>query len=148
MVYEQQSALQAGGQAIILEDPGVFYFFSILQQGHTAEEGEKSLEEEIERLKTQPVSAAELEKSKNQIIANLVFQRETALDKANDIGHAAVIQGDWRLVNRELAEYQKVTAADVQAAAGKYFRPENRTVVYMLPEAMKPKNEPKSEVKP
>ena len=148
MVYEQQSALQASGQAIILEDPGVFYFFSILQQGHTAEEGEKSLEEEIERLKTQPVSTAELEKSKNQIIANLVFQRETALDKANDIGHAAVIQGDWRLVNRELAEYQKVTAADVQAAAGKYFRPENRTVVYMLPEAMKPKSEPKNEVKP
>jgi zinc protease len=146
MVYEQQIALQAGGQAITLEDPGVFYFFTILQRGHAAEEGEKSLVEEIERLKTQPVSTAELEKSKNQLIAGLVFGRETDIDRANAVGHAAVILGDWRMANRQLAEYQKVTAADVQAVAGKYFRPENRTVVYMLPESMKPKSE--KEVKP
>jgi zinc protease len=144
MVYERQIALQASGQSIKFEDPGVFYFFSILQKGHTAEEGEKDLQEEIERLKTQPVSTAELEKSKNQLIAGLVFNRETALDRANAIGHAAVILGDWRMANRQLAEYQKVTAADVQAVANRYFRPENRTVVYMLPEAMKGK----SEVKP
>jgi zinc protease len=140
MVYDQQIALQAGGQAITLEDPGVFYFFSIMQQGHTVEEGEKSLEEEIDRLKTQPVTTAELEKSKNQLIAGLVFQRETVLDKSEALGHAAVLLGDWRQANRQLAEYQKVTAADVQAAANKYFRPENRTVVNMLPE--------KKEVKP
>jgi len=136
MVYDQQISLQAGGQALILEDPGVFYFFSIMQQGHTVEEGEKSLEEEIDRLKTQPVSTAELEKSKNQLIAGLVFQRETVVDKADALGHAAVLLGDWRLANRQLAEYQKVTAADVQAAANKYFKAENRTVVNMLP-AMK-----------
>jgi zinc protease len=147
MVYEQQMALQASGQTITLEDPGVFYFYSIMQQGHTVEEGEKSLEEEIERLKTQPVSTAELEKSKNQLIAGLVFDRQTVLDTANALGHASVILGDWRHANRDLAEYQKVTAADVQAAAVKYFRPENRTVVMMLPEAMKPQA-PKTEVKP
>jgi zinc protease len=134
MVYDQQIALQAGGQAITLEDPGVFYFFSIMQQGHTVEEGEKSLEEEIDRLKTQPVSTAELEKAKNQLIAGLVFGRETVLDKANALGHAAVLLGDWRQADRQLAEYQKVTAADVQAAANKYFRAENRTVVNMLKE--------------
>jgi zinc protease len=149
LVYDQQIALQAGGQAITLEDPGVFYFFSIMQQGHTVAEGEKSLEEEIDRLKAQPVSTAELEKSKNQIIAGLVFDRQTVLDAANALGHAAVILGDWRQANRQLAEYQKVTAADVQAAANKYFRPENRTVVHMLPEALKPQTEEKkSEVKP
>jgi zinc protease len=111
-----------------------------MQQGHTVEEGEKSLEEEIDRLKTQPVSTAELEKSRNQLIAGLVFQRETVLDTANALGHAAVLLGDWRQANRQLAEYQKVTAADVQAAANKYFRAENRTVVNMLPA--------KKEVKP
>jgi len=142
MVYEQQTALEAGGQSITLEDPGVFYFFSIMQQGHTAEEGEKALQEEIDRLKTQPVSTAELEKSKNQLIAGLVFGRETDLDRSNAIGHAAVILGDWKLVNSQLAEYQKVTAADVQAVAAKYFRPENRTVLYMLPEAAKKEGKP------
>lgn len=138
MVYEQQIALQASGQTITLEDPGVFFFFAILQQGHTVEEGEKALIEEMERLQNEPVSAEELDKAKNQLIAGLVFGRQTANDKASALGHASVLLGDWRLVNQELARYQKVTAADVQAVARKYFRPENRTVVHMLPEGMRP----------
>ncbi len=138
MVYEKQMALQAGGQTITLEDPGVFWFFAILQQGHAAEEGQKTLEAAIEKLKSEPVTSAELEKAKNQLIANLVFQRQTDDAKADALGHAEVILGDWRLVNDELARFQKVTAADVQAVAKKYFRPENRTVVHMLPEAMRP----------
>jgi zinc protease len=138
MVYEQQIALQAGGQSLTLEDPGVFYFFSIMQQGHTVEEGEKSLGEEIEKLQNQPVTAEELDKAKNQLIAGQVLGRQTVNGKASDVGHFSVILGDWRLVNQEVAKYQKVSAADVQAAARKYFRPENRTVVYMLPEAMRP----------
>ncbi len=143
LVYEQQIALQAGGQMLALEDPGVFYFYAILQKGHTAEEGEASLVAEMIRLQEEPVSAEELDKAKNQIIAGQVLDRQTTNDKAGAIGHAAVILGDWRLVDGETARYQKVTAADVQAVARKYFRPENRTVIFMLPEALRP-----SEVKP
>ncbi|HSF40202.1 MAG TPA: pitrilysin family protein, partial [Thermoanaerobaculia bacterium] len=66
LVYDQQVAISAGGQAIILQDPGVFFFFAILQAGQTPEAGEKSLAEEVERLKSQPVSAEELVKAKNQ----------------------------------------------------------------------------------
>jgi zinc protease len=143
LVYEQQIALQAGGEALTLEDPGVFFFFAILQQGHGIEEGEKSLIEEIERLQQQPVSAEELDKARNQIIAGRVFNRQTVNSKATEIGHAGVILGDWRLVNQQIEKYQKVSAADVQAVARKHFRPENRTVVHMLPETMRP-----SEVKP
>jgi zinc protease len=143
LVYEQQIALQASGEALTLEDPGVFFFYAILQQGHGIEKGETSLIEEIERLQQQPVSAEELDKARNQIIAGRVFNRQTVNSKATEIGHAGVILGDWRLVNQQIEKYQKVSAADVQAVARKYFRPENRTVVHMLPEAMRP-----SEVKP
>jgi zinc protease len=143
LVYEQQIALQAGGEAMTMEDPGIFFFYAILQQGHSIEEGEKSLVEEIERLQQQPVSAEELDKARNQLVAGLVFNRQTVNDKATDIGHAGVILGDWHLVNQQIEKYQAVSAADVQAVARKYFRPENRTVVYMLPETMRP-----NEVKP
>ena len=121
-----------------MEAPGVFYFFAFLQQGHTVEEGEKSLAEEIEKLQSQPVSAEELDKARNQIVAGEIFNRQTANDKARVIGHASVLLGDWRLANQQVEKYQKVSAADVQAVARKYFRPENRTVVHMLPEALRP----------
>jgi zinc protease len=138
MVYDKQMALQAGGQTVLLEDPGVFFFFSILQAGQKPEDAEKELQAEVDRLKNEPVSADELAKAKNQLISGLIFGRQTAQDKASAIGYAAVILNDVSLVNRQLALYQKVTAEDVQHAARAYFSPENRTVVYMLPEAMRP----------
>jgi zinc protease len=137
LVYDKQIAVAAGGQTVTLEDPGVFFFFTILQGGQKPEDGEKELFAEIDRMKSEPVSADELAKAKNQLISGLIFGRQTAQDKGDAIGHAAVILGDVSLVNRQLAEYQKVTAEDVQRAARAYFSPENRTVVYMLPEAMR-----------
>jgi zinc protease len=141
MVYEKQMAVAAGGDAILLEDPGVFFFYSILQGG-TPEDGEKELIAGAEQLRATPVSEADLTKAKNQLISALVFGRQTGADKADAIGYAHVILDDVTYVNRQLAEFQKVTAADVQRVARTYFSPENRTVVYMLPEAMRPGAQP------
>ncbi|HXO26500.1 MAG TPA: pitrilysin family protein [Thermoanaerobaculia bacterium] len=138
LVYERQIAVAAGGQAFSLEDPGVFFFFAYLQQGQKPEAGEAALQQEIDRLRAEPVSAAELEKAKNQIVAQRVFDRAKAQEKASAIGEAAVILGDVSRVNHELDQYQKVTAEDVQRVARQYFTTQNRTTVFMLPAAMRP----------
>jgi zinc protease len=138
LVYERQIAVAAGGQAFSLEDPGVFFFFAYLQQGQKPEAGEAALQQEIDRLRAEPVSAAELEKAKNQIVAQRVFDRDKAQEKASAIGQAAVILGDVSRVNHELDQYQKVTAEDVQRVARQYFTTQNRTTVFMLPAAMRP----------
>jgi zinc protease len=138
LVYEKQMAVEAGGQTIALEDPGVFFFFAILQAGQKPEDGEQELLAAVDKLRAEPVSDTELVKAKNQFISELVFGRQTGQDKADAIGYAQVILNDLSLVNRQLAEFQKVTAADVQRVARTYFGPEKRTVVYMLPEAMRP----------
>jgi zinc protease len=138
MVYERQMAVDVGGNVFRLEDPGIFYFFAILQQGQKPDAGETALQEEVDRLRNQPVPAAELEKARNKIVAELVFQRETVNERATAIGNAAVIEGDLSLVNHQLDLYQQVTAADVQRVARQYFTPTNRTTVYLLPEAMRP----------
>ena len=149
MIYTKQMAIGVGGQTIALQDPGVFFLYTILQPGQQPEAGEKEVLAEVSRLQEEPVTDDELAKAKNQLIAGLVFSRQTVLDKADAIGDAAVILGDLSLVNRHVAEYQKVTAADVQRVARTYLKPENRTVVYMLPEAMRPgaKDAAPSEVK-
>jgi zinc protease len=138
LVYDKQIAITAAGQTIALEDPGVFFFYAVMQAGHGAEEGEKALLEEVQRLQAEAVGEAELTKAKNQFIAGLVFERETVQAKGDAVGHAAVILGDWTWVNRQLAAYQQVTAADVQRVARQYFTPANRTTIYLLPAAMRP----------
>ncbi len=140
MVYEDQMAVAAAGQTLALEDPGVFAFFAFMNQGKSAEEGEKTLSEEIQKLKEEPVTETELLKAKNQFVSELVFGRESVQEKADAVGRAAVLLGDVALVNQELDRFQKVTAADIQRVAAKYFSDNNRSVVYMLPEAMRPKD--------
>jgi zinc protease len=148
LVYERQIAINAGGEADSLEDPGVFLFSAILQQGQKPETGETALQAEIDRLRREPVDAAELEKAKNQIIAERVFARESSLSRASAIGKAAVILGKLDLVNHDLELYQKVTAGDIQRVAQTYFKPENSTTVYMLPEAMRPGGTPPAAASP
>ena len=145
LVYEKQVATQAGGQALALEHPGVFFFYAMIQAGKKVEDAEQELLAEIDRLQSEPVATDELVKSKNQIVSGLVFERQTVQERADAIGQAAVILGDLTLVNRQLAEYQKVSAADVQRVAQTYFKPENRTVVTMLPESERPTVEGKKE---
>jgi zinc protease len=92
---------------------------------------------EIKKLQDTPVSAAELDKAKNQIITDQLRQRETSNGKALALGEAAVLLGDPARVNTDLARLQAVTAADVQRVMKKYFGDENRLVLHYLPEAAK-----------
>jgi zinc protease len=92
---------------------------------------------EIKRLQDAEVSAAELEKAKNQIITDQLHQRETSNGKALALGEAAVLLGDPARVNTDLARLQAVSAADVQRVMKKYFSDQNRMVLYYLPQAAK-----------
>jgi zinc protease len=138
LVYDKQVALQAAGQSFSLEDSGLFFFFAVMNAGKTAEEGAAEMEAEIERLKSEPVSAAELEKAKTQLVAEVTVGRQTAQSKADAVGAAATLLDDPKLVNEELARYQAVTAADIQRVAKKYLGKQNRSVIFMLPESARP----------
>jgi zinc protease len=100
-----------------------------MNQGHTAEEGEKAVNAVLEQLRTQPVDEKELGKAKNQEISELILGRQTDEDKATAIGDAAVIGKDPNLVNTQLERYLKVTAADIQRAAEEYFVKQHATVL-------------------
>ena len=86
-----------------------------------------------------PVSQAELEKAKNQLVTGQLHERETNLGRASALGDAAVLLGDPNRVNTDLARLSKVTAADVQRVMKKYMTDQNRLVLYYLPESMRTK---------
>jgi zinc protease len=137
LVYTQQIAAEIECDSNALEDAGLFILGAILSEGKKVEDAEKSLLAEITKLQDAPVSAAELEKAKNQLITDQLRQRETSNGKALALGEAAVLIGDAARVNTDLARLQAVTAADVQRVMKKYFTATNRLVLYYLPEASK-----------
>jgi zinc protease len=134
MVYQDQSALAVAGDCFALEDPGLFFTFAIMQPGHTAEEGQLSMFEEIEKLKREPVDSMELQKAKNQLEAEFIFGLQSVSDKGSEIGYYQTILGDYARLFEEANKYQAVTAQDVMRVANTYFDEKNRTVAVLVPE--------------
>ncbi len=133
LVYEKQLALAAFGGGNIIEHPNLFYAVAIVQPGKTPEETTKALIEELDRLRNEPISAAELQQAKNQFARDYIFSRESNKDKARTLGHAQVIHGDMATADGEFEIFQSLTAADVQRVAKTYFTPENRLVMTIMP---------------
>jgi zinc protease len=133
LVYEQQLALAAFGQGNIIEDPNLFYAVAIVQRGRAPDEATKALITELDRLKSEPISAAELQQAKNQFARDYILSRESDKDKAGQLAHAAVIHNDITTADGEFEIFMNITAADVQRVAQKYFTTENRLVITLMP---------------
>jgi zinc protease len=98
---------------------------------------EATLFEEIEKLRTTPVSGDELAKAKNQLLSAHYRSLKTIAGRANLLGTYEVFQGDYHKLYTTEEDINKVTAADIQRVAGKYFLATNRTVATLIPEAKK-----------
>jgi zinc protease len=133
LVYSDRIAVQAGGFGNFSEDPNLFWVYAIMNQGHTAAEGQKAAIDVLDKLKQTPPDARELEKAKNQEISGFILGRDTDEEKAVALASAAVIGKNPALVNSELDQYLKVTAEDIQRVARGYFVPEHATVMTVTP---------------
>src|SRR5215212_3224007 len=133
LVYDKQMAVAAFGNANLIEDPNLFYAVAIVQPGHTPEEVTNALIAELDRLKTEPITEHELQRTKNQFARDYILGRESNQQKAGQLSHAVVIHNDIRTADGEFDIFQNITVADVQRVARTYFRPENRLVITLMP---------------
>jgi zinc protease len=135
LVYDQQVAQEASFSTDLREDLGLLYFFVMLAQGKSTDEGEKAVLAELKRIQEAPVTQAELDKAKNQLITAKLHELETAEGKAEALGHAAVVLGDPNRANTDIRELLNVSIADVQRVMKKYFADTNRVVITYLDKA-------------
>jgi zinc protease len=133
LVYEKQVALAASGGGNIIEDPNLFFAVAIVQPGKTPQEAVDALIAELDKLRKEPITPAELQQAKNQFARDYIFSRESVKDKANTLAHAAVIHDDIKTADDEFDIFMNITQADVQRVAQKYFTPENRLVLTIMP---------------
>jgi predicted Zn-dependent peptidase len=112
--------------------PNVLGISGVPRRPTTAEELERAILAEIERVKNEPPSERELQRLKNQLDADLVRSLESNSGIASQLLDYEALTGDWRYLYRELALLKAVTPADITRVARKYLTPENRTVVTVV----------------
>ena len=108
--------------------PGLFLFYSVPARGNTYQENEQAIYEEIEKLKTELVTAEDLAKAKTRARAGLIRQLDSNSGLAEQLTFYEVVTGDWRNLFNQLDQIDKVTAEDIQRVAKEYFTKKNRTV--------------------
>ena len=133
LVYERQLAVAAFGGANLIEHPNLFYAVAIVQPGQKPEDAVNALIAELDKLKAEPITDRELQRTKNQFARDYILNRETNQQKATVLAHAAVIHGQIATADGEFDIFQKISAADVQRVARTYFTPENRLVITLMP---------------
>jgi predicted Zn-dependent peptidase len=134
LVEKQRLALSAQGLSGFPGDkyPNLMLFYALTAPGHTVDEVEVALRNEIEKLKVEPVSVMELERVKNQARADLLRSLDSNMGMAQQLLEYEVKTGSWRNLFKQLNQLEAVTAADVQRVALLTFTPENRTIGKLL----------------
>ena len=97
-------------------------------QGHTNAESEKAIEDEIERLKKEPVTKVELDGVKRRARSSLIRGLGDNTSLALQLANWQVLTGDWRNLFRQLDKINAVTPADIQRVSNTVFIKRNRTV--------------------
>lgn len=110
-------------------DAGLLSIEGKLVKGVKIEEAEKAVEEELERLKNEKISEAELQKVINKTESQIAFEDMSVMNRANSLAYYELL-GDAALINEELARYNKVTAEDIQQLSREIFRDENSSTLY------------------
>jgi zinc protease len=133
LVHEDRLALEAGGDyARLTVDPDTFTFYVTVLPERTVEEAERALLAEVERLRTELVSAEELQRAQNQLEAGHLFAQDSVFSRSASLARHELL-GGWRLREAYLAGIRAVTRDDVRRVAERYLVAERRTTAILLP---------------
>jgi zinc protease len=134
LVQEKEVAVQVSCSAQRRQGPGMFHISATVRPGHTPEEVEGLISEEISRLHAEPVTDKELQRVRIAVRRS-AEGRLTALARAEALADAAAVYNDPNLVNTQIDEELQVTAADIQRAAKADLLNANRVVMVTTPKA-------------
>jgi len=133
LVEKDQIAVSTDAGNAVSKYMSSFEVEAVLKEGQSPEKVEAVLWDELDRLKTEPVSERELTKVRNQLYASKAQALSDMEDVASMLAYDE-IYGDYTLVNRWLDEVAKVTPAQVQEVAKKYFQKKLATTGWLLRE--------------
>jgi zinc protease len=136
LVYEQQIAQNVSASQYSLILGSMFQIDATARPGHTAEELEKAIDQELAALRTQGPSAAEIDQARNTIETSIIGGLERlggfggVADRLNMYNHYLGTPG---YLEKDILRYRAVTPATALAFAKQYLTADARVVVHAVP---------------
>ena len=136
---ELASSVDAGAPS--LRDPFLFYVTATARPGVSAPKLEAAMLDEIERIKTAPITAEELARATRRIESSFAYQTESVTAQARELGYWAMV-ADWRYLTTYMDRIRALTPEAVQTVANRYFLADKRTVGHFVPSLAEPSPAP------
>lgn len=102
-------------------------------KGKSVDELQQAIITQLDKIKTELVTAEELNRIKTQVVANAVYERDSMFYQGMQIGMLETVGLDWRLTDSYVENIQAVTAEQVQAVAKKYLIDDSLTIAELIP---------------
>lgn len=133
LVRDKQVVLQANAGTFERRGPSLFLVDLFIAPGKDTKDVEKLVYDELERVKKDGVTDAELQKVRMEVKRGKVEQLEGTLYRAEALGENAVFYNDPNVINTGNDKLLSVTKDQIQKAARTYLIDSNRTVLTTLP---------------
>ena len=114
-------------------DAGLLFIDGKLVKGISMQQAEQAINIELDKIKSQLVDAAELQKVKNKTESLMAFEDISLINRANSLATYELL-GDADLMNKELERYQAVTVEEIQKECNTIFVDESCSTMYYLSE--------------
>jgi zinc protease len=138
LVYEQQIAQEVSAFQSSKQLQSHFSVEATAMPGHNLEEIEKVAFAEIERVRNEGVTEAELQRAKNQFEAGFVGRMQSLATRASLLNGYYAQHGNPGYVAADLRRYLDVTAADVQRVAREVLDPSRCVIMHVVPRKVQP----------
>ncbi|MDR2092096.1 MAG: insulinase family protein [Azoarcus sp.] len=145
LVREKRVAVSANASYDgVNRGPALFYLDGVPAPGQSVETLEAALRAELQHIRDEGVSEAELNRVKNQALASRIYSRDSLMGQAMEIGQLESTSLSWRDDVRLLTGLRAVTAEEVREVARRYFDDTTLTTTRLdpLPPATRPAPKP------
>jgi zinc protease len=109
--------------------------FGIVNQGISPDRLDSLIVAEIDAVRESGVTAEELTKAKNTVRTAFVTNRETTLNRAEEIHHYLMFHDSLAEINSDFDRFLAVTPDDIRRVARTYLAPANVVTVLVRPAA-------------
>jgi zinc protease len=135
LVEQQKVVIDIGGNWHEGFDPALVWLYFTLPEGADPDSVQPAIDAELARVAMEGVTDSELRRAKNLTAVSFWKKLATIDGKAQLLGEYEVFHGSWKKLFDAPAQFERVTAAEVQSVAREVLNVSHRTVGVLLPDA-------------
>lgn len=134
-LVREQGLLASIGSSYDLFDrgDGLFMIQATPRENVSLDDAQEAIIAELDKLKTQPISADEIDLAKTNLSTGLIYSQDSIAGQAQLIGSLHSIGLDSKILNNVIDEYSKLSVDDLHHTANRYFVKDNLTVMHLIP---------------